>query len=757
VYRFRLFTQASRCLHRILDGSHVITPGNIPRELRDRDQWVVWRSEERGGKATKVPYAVGGGHARANDPKTWASFSEAVQVAGDGYDGVGYTFAADDPYCGIDLDDVRDKETGELHEEARSIIDRLNSYAEISPSEEGVKIIVRASKPGDRFRTGKTPWHGDIELYDRERYFTITGYVLGEQMEIREAQADLDAIYAERFDSANEAVPPTAESGESRKPDSEDEEVLERAKDRRHFRALWDGDTSRYPSGSEADLAFCSTLAQLTDDRDQVLRLWQSSALWREKCDDRPDYVRATVERAFFETRPDFADLDKLNDLGNARRLVSEHGHDLLFASAFGWLTWDGTRWKQDATGEAERRVKASAERLLKSIPKMNLTDDGYRKRLTQFASGSMQANKLAATLTVAETEKQIRRAADVFDKRPYVLNVLNGMLDLRTGELNDHDRSALITSLAPVEYDPDAQSDIWDSFLSRILPDVELREFVQRCAGYSIAGHPVEKALIFAHGPQDTGKSTFLDALEHVLGDYAQTADFETFLHKKGGHGVRNDIARMRGVRLIKSLEVDEGEKMATGVVKAMTGGDTIAARHLFKEFFEFKIEGVLWLAANARPKVDANDAAMWRRILHTPFLESIPKAEQDKKLGEKLRRPEEQRAILAWLVAGYVSYVERGLDVPAVVEAYTEEYRHEMNTLADFYETRVEVGVSSFLSFPEVKELVQRWADDERRLCPSDPEIKASLRAAGCRDERRYIDGTRRRVWVGIREASE
>jgi putative DNA primase/helicase len=741
----------------------MITPGNIPRELRDRNQWVVWRSEERGGKPTKVPYAVGGGHAKANDPTTWSSFSEAVQVAGDGYDGVGYVFSADDPYCGIDLDDVRDKETGELHDAARDIIDRLNSYTEISPSEEGVKIIVRASKPGDRFRTGKTPWHGDIELYDRERYFTITGNQIDRErrsgaLTIREAQAALDAIYVEQFgDSAKDETPESAEPGGSRKPDAEDEEVLERAKDRRHFRALWEGDIKKYPSGSEADLAFCSTLAQITDDRDQVLRLWQASRLWREKCDDRPDYVAATIERAFFETRPDFAALDLLNDLGNAKRLVAEHGHDLLYSSAFGWLTWDGTRWKPDATGEAMRRVKASAERLFKAIPKMNLHDEQFRKKLAQFASGSMQANKLAATLTVAETEKQIRRAPDVFDKQPFILNVLNGMLDLRTGELSDHDRSALITSLAPVEYDADATSEEWDKFLTRILPDDELRAFVQRCAGYSVAGHPVEKVLIFAHGPQDTGKSTFLDALEHVLGDYAQTADFETFLAKKGGHGVRNDIARMRGARLIKSLEVDEGEKMATGVVKAMTGGDTIAARHLFKEFFEFKMEGVLWLAANARPKVDANDQAMWRRILHTPFLESIPKTEQDKTLGEKLRQPEAQRAILNWLVAGYAAYRERGLDVPAVVEQYTEEYRHEQNPLADFYETRVVVGGSNYMPWQDIKELVQRWADDERRLCPSDPEIKASLRAAGCRDERKYVDGTQRRVWVGIEEAEE
>jgi len=729
----------------------VITPGNIPRELRDRESWVVWKIEQRGGKDTKVPYSVRGGLAKANDPRTWASFSEALAVAGDGYDGVGYVFSADDPYTGVDLDDCRDKDTGELHEAARTIIEELHSYAEVSPSEEGVKIIVRAAKPGDRFRTGATEWHGDIEVYDRERYFTITGASLNGP-DIADAQDALNAVYARYFPAKGKDTGKAPDAPV--RPVDEDEEVLQRALDRRHFRALYDGDTEKYASGSEADMAFCSVLASITDDRDQVERIWHASKLWRPKCDDRPDYVAQTIDKAFLDTRPDFADLHLQNDLGNAKRFIAENGHDLMYAPAFGWLVWTGSRWQTDATGEAERRAKASAQRLFDAIPRMNFHDDKARARLSRFANSSMQAGKLQATLKLAESEKQVRKANEVFDRQPFRLNLLNGILDLRTGDLSDHDRSDLVTRLAPVEYDPTAESEVWTRFITRILPDDELRAFVQRCAGYSCAGHPVEKYLMFAHGPQDTGKSTFLKALEDTLGDYAQTADFETFLATKGGKGTRNDIARMRGARLIKSLEVDEGEKLAAGVIKAMTGGDTIAARFLYKEHFEFVMEGVLWLAANARPKVDANDDAMWRRILHVPFIVSIPKDEQDRTLGEKLKAPEAQRAILRWLVDGYASYAERGIDVPEAVLKYTEEYRHEQNPLAGFFETVAEAEARSWLPWQEIRDLVQRWADEERIRMPSDPEIKAALRAIGCKDERKRVDGKLLRGWAGIRE---
>ena len=178
---------------------------------------------------------------------------------------------------------------------------------------------------------------------------------------------------------------------------------------------------------------------------------------------------------------------------------------------------------------------------------------------------------------------------------------------------------------------------------------------FYRRAVGYSLTGHTSEEVLFFAHGPTATGKSSKLEAIRGVLGDYAATADFETFLKRHGDAGIRNDVARLAGARLVISVEVDDGKALAEGLLKLLTGGDTVAARFLYRETFEFRPVFKLWLAANDRPRVNADDAAMWRRILQLPFVNVIPEAERDERVKLALRNdPAVQTAILAWAVQG-------------------------------------------------------------------------------------------------------
>lgn len=262
-----------------------------------------------------------------------------------------------------------------------------------------------------------------------------------------------------------------------------------------------------------------------------------------------------------------------------------------------------------------------------------------------------------------------------------------NGTVDLRTGKLREHRREDLITRLASVEFDPDAQRSLWDDFLRRVLPDPNLRSFVQRAAGYSLTGLTSEEVLFFPYGPTATGKSSFLAALGATLGDYAAVADFETFLDRNGAGGPRNDIARLVGRRLVASQEVNDGQRLAEGLVKQLTSGDVISARFLYSESFEFLPEFKLWLSANHRPRVRADDDAIWRRILQIPFTVQIPIAERDPGIKAALRNPNlVGPAILAWAVRGCLDWRKRGLDIPGVVKTATEEYRTEMDSLGDF-----------------------------------------------------------------------
>ncbi len=265
--------------------------------IRDLPQWVCWRSSERNGKRTKVPYSPSTGvRARSDDPETWGTLAEAREaVRENDYDGIGFVFTADDPFCGIDLDGCLDPETGEVEPWALEIVEELDSYTEISPSGTGLHILVRGTLPSDGNRNGK------VEMYDRGRFFTVTGRrLVGTSHLIEERQAQVEALHVRLFPPCQQASPATDESSAPAN-DLSDEEVLRRAGSARsgeRFARLWTGDRAGYASDSEADLALCSMLAFWTGpDEERIASLVARSGLAREKW-NREDYRRRTIARA---------------------------------------------------------------------------------------------------------------------------------------------------------------------------------------------------------------------------------------------------------------------------------------------------------------------------------------------------------------------------------------------------------------------------------------------------------------------------
>jgi putative DNA primase/helicase len=355
------------------------------------------------------------------------------------------------------------------------------------------------------------------------------------------------------------------------------------------------------------------------------------------------------------------------------------------------------------------RRAKQTIKRLARHAEDL---DDTQAKALMAHVKASLSTTKLKAMVECAQSEEGIPVQPDAFDADAWLLNVTNGTVDLRTGTLRPHQQADLITKCLTMPYDEHATCVTWDAFLWRIMggsqgedsPDMgagelenrhaaderakRLSEFIARAVGYVLTGDTREQALLVLHGSGSNGKSTFLELLQALLGDYAQSTPSATLLAKDPHRheGIPNDIARLRGARLVTAIEIGKGKRLNEELIKRLTGGDLMTARFLHAEFFDFTPEFKLFIACNDLPQIRGTDHAIWRRIKRIPFTVTIPDEEQDKDLPAKLRA--ELPGILRWAVEGCADWQRQGLGIPEEVKAATDSYQRDMDTLMNFIE---------------------------------------------------------------------
>lgn len=746
-------------------------------DLTALDQWVCWRYETVNDKLTKIPYnARTGGKASSTSPNTWVSFDRANHEKLK-YDGIGFVFSETDDFTGIDLDHCRDAASGRIDDWAQQILDDVGGYAEESPSGSGIHIWVRGHIKGDR-KVGSLNGH-KIEMYDRGRFFTVTGQPIGTIRTIDNRQAALVNLYRVIFEPVTtnghtngKILEWTASPSEG--PDDKLLTAARSAKNGAKFSALYDrGDTSGHNNDdSHADLALCSLLAYWTDgDTSRVDRLFRQSALYRSKWDEKrgaTTYGALTIAKSLNgqtthiqsprvsgESTAAIASGLALTDFGNAERLVARHGADLRYCHAWKtWLNWRETHWDRDESNQVERYAKATVRAIYDEASR---TDDPVdRKAISRHAVKSEAEARIKAMMSLASSEKTIPVEPSKLDADPWLLNVANGTIDLRTGELRAHQRSDLITRISPIIYDPDARLPLWEQFLLDTTDShAELIAFLQRAVGYSLTGSTQEEKLFFVHGPSRAGKSTFLDAVKTILGTYGMTADFESFLSHNESSGPRQDIARLAGARFVVSIEVDEGKRLAEGLVKMITGGDSITARFLYGREFEYIPAFKLWLAANSTPKARTDDDAIWNRIIRIPFNQVVPPEKRDPKVKLALRDPQiAGPALLAWAVKGCLAWQRDGLRIPDEVKASSDGYRLEVDKLAGFIDDCCVLDPEGFTWSGVLLEEYERWAkaNNERRLLRG-KAFAERLRARGCTLERREKGNLGfARGWAGI-----
>ncbi len=395
------------------------------------------------------------------------------------------------------------------------------------------------------------------------------------------------------------------------------------------------------------------------------------------------------------------------SDLGNAERFVDLFGNKVRWCPARkSWLFYDGARWRWDDCAhvvtlahQAARAIHAEAA----AEP-----DPAKQREISKFAVSSQNEGRISGMLSQAKPYLAVRM--EDLDADRWVINCQNGTLDLRTNRLKAHDPADLITKIAPVEYDPAAECPRFKRFLKEVLVEDAVIAFVKRYAGYSATGITRERLFAILYGFGKNGKTTLVELLQDVLGDYATNTDTETILMRRY-QGVGNDVAALKGARFVSAAEVEKGRRLAESKVKQLTGSDTVTARFLFGEPFNFRPEFKLWLSTNNKPVIQGTDDAIWDRIRLIPFTQRFEGSAADPKLSEKLRG--ELPGVFAWIVAGCLDWQEHGLGEPKSVAAATEQYRAEMDTLAAFLEDRCIVQKDLVAPATSLYKAYRFWCD--------------------------------------------
>lgn len=434
-----------------------------------------------------------------------------------------------------------------------------------------------------------------------------------------------------------------------------------------------------------------------------------------------------------------------LTDLGNAKRFGKRYGNDVHYCNhTKKWYVWTGRRWAMDDMGTICKKAKRVVQSILAEAAEIE--DDELRKAFTKHERASEADSRIKAMVSLAQSEGSIPvRLAD-FDQERNLFNTVSGTVDLQTGQLGIHRRSDMITKITPVKVDPTASCSTWLRFLDQTTAgNKALQAYLQRCVGYSLTGETGEHALFMLWGKGANGKSTFLEVIRHVLGDYAQTADFASFMVSKQ-QTVRNDIARLNGARLVTATESESGKRMSESVVKQLTGGDTVSARFLYSEYFEFVPQFKLWLATNHKPKIVGADESIWRRIRLIPFTVQVPKERQDKDLPKKLKA--EASGILNWALEGLRQWLEIGLAEPDTVTAATSEYRADQDVLQHFIDARCTTGTEKRAKGSVLYAAYKVWAETTGEFVISERDFGNAMSDRGYSRYRKKNE----RGWAGI-----
>ncbi len=758
-------------------GSNIVAhfnPNGIPDYLKQRPQWVVWGKRTRqyqdalreDGKLNKIPFNPRTGEAaKSNDPNTWGTFADAVRAYQSGwYNGVGFMFA-DDGLVGIDIDHCFFVGTKTLIPEAKQIVARFDAtFAEISPSGNGLHIYCF----GLALHCGKGEHAKWIELYGKDitgrrsnRYFCVTGNQFGKTLEITDCQASLSWLH-ETFKvpatpAITSSVPTTRISNDS---SSRLEKYVFKAFDEEVLKVQHASEGSRndqlFKSASALnELCNSSWAAPFITKREVETALLNATTLPHREAQRtiasafngtgtraEPENVlkhiatqaKGTVGAAVSSVVSPDDEFPKpafpFTDLGNAERFVHLYGDQVRYCHQNkSWYIWNGRRWERDRKMRAMELVHKTVRSILNDAADTRLSKE-EAKLAAKHAFNSENTTRMKAILEQARPKVSL--AQDELDAHPMLLNVENGIVDLKTGQLLPHNPELLLSQIANTTFDPTASCWRWLAFVNWCFKgDQNLIDFVQKGIGYSIAGEIREQNFFVLYGDSDNGKSTFINVIRLLLGDYGYAAP-HTLVVKQRHEGHPTELAALKGRRIVAVSETNKNAPLNIRRMKDLTNR-TMTARFMGGNFFEFSQSHTIWIDTNHRPVInDPNDAGIWKRVKPVPFLNKIAKKDRDIDLEEKLLA--EAPGILSWLVDGCVAYQREGLAEPPIVVNAKRDYKGEHDLIGAFLEDCCNVGnPNDMVSTTDLFKAYQNWCAQNNLRALSNIVFGREMRARG------------------------
>jgi putative DNA primase/helicase len=403
--------------------------------------------------------------------------------------------------------------------------------------------------------------------------------------------------------------------------------------------------------------------------------------------------------------------LATLTDIGNAERFARQWYASVRYVPEWKkWMVWNSQRWEPDDKQYVMELAKTAAREIHSEAAGVQSQD--LQTIITKWAIATQKLERLKAMLKLAESIPELITELKELDKDRMLLGVANGVLDLRTGKLRAADPQDYMTRQAPVTFDAAAECPTFKSFLSSITAGrQDLMDYIRRIIGYGLTGETTEQCLFFFYGSGANGKSTLLNVIKELLGsDYCKQTPSETLMARAKGGGATSDVARLDGVRIALSNEVEEGSRLGESTVKQLTGSDPVAARFLYKEYFEFVPQFKVIIAGNHHPVIRGDDTGIWRRLQLVPFEVTIPLEERDQALPEKLRG--ELSGILNFAVEGCRNWQSSGLQPPQAVVAAVSEYKSEMDVLGQWIEENCAVSPAATISASIAYDDYRNWA---------------------------------------------